>query len=802
MKTNPKDSGQELREILQHSPTAIYRRNYITDKYEYMSPAIKEITGYEPDEMLQMSMKEVTQLIFPDDRISTVEKLENHLASGGGTIQLTYRIIHKNGEIRWVSDTMHTFMDSNGQPLSTVGSLLDVTSRYQSEESLRRSQIEYKTILQTAIDGFYIIDVNAHFLDVNDAFCRMTGYSRKELLNLSIADLEIIENEESLKSHMNKIMQTGFDRFESKQKWKNNKIVDVEVISQYLKSEKKFFVFLRDITESKLTKERLYELNERFKLAAKSGHIGIWDLDCKTNLLTWDSQMYKIYGVQPGIPISFEYWMDLIHKDDIPLISDSIKKCILNKMEDSIEFRLFDPEDNIKYINSSHGVLLNKDDQVIRVVGINKDITDQKKSITEHLRLQNLESLGILAGGIAHDFNNILTSLSGQASLIYTRTKEENTRESISKILEATKRAVGLTHQLLTFAKGGTPQKSEINLQDIIEETTKFSLSGSNINPKFIFNHTYGLEADARQISQVIQNMVINAKQSMPNGGSLEISTDNISFDEDEPGIQIRIKDSGCGIPHNFLEKIFNPYFTTKETGSGLGLSVCHSIIKRHGGGIIVESLPGNGTIFIIKLPALSGILQKDTGEHDEKSKNTRYKNNTGSNSINANELIHSVDEQLTTDIHNITKFIDSSTNGIENKHEKCINGIQPLNLLIMDDEEPIREVLKDILIELGHFVTCASEGIEAFSIYKSSIEQNKPFDIVFLDLTIKGGLGGIDTMKKIRKINPSAKIVVSSGYADQIKSNFRDDGFDWKIDKPYTLDEINIAINRIININ
>jgi CheY-like chemotaxis protein len=278
----------------------------------------------------------------------------------------------------------------------------------------------------------------------------------------------------------------------------------------------------------------------------------------------------------------------------------------------------------------------------------------------------------------------------------------------------------------------------------LLEDITKFSLSGSNVEVEFEFKDTLSIEADYGQISQVIQNIVINSKQAMPGGGKVKISTEDFMIDEEKPYLKITLKDNGVGILPEHLNKIFDPYFSTKQSGSGLGLSVCHSIINRHGGKIFVNSQFGIGTTFEILLP--------------------------------------------------------TSEQGIRKPEEKQNIVTQKLRVLIMDDEDSIREILKEILIELGHNVIESLEGNEAIKFYKQSLEEKEPFDIIFLDLTIKGGLGGKETVKKLREINQKVKVVVSSGYADSSIAGFKEAGFDAKLNKPYTIEEVNEVIFQIVN--
>lgn len=241
------------------------------------------------------------------------------------------------------------------------------------------------------------------------------------------------------------------------------------------------------------------------------------------------------------------------------------------------------------------------------LLSIFRDITEKKKSESDHLRLKNLESIGIFAGGIAHDFNNLLTAILGNASLILDDIHDEEVKTNILRIIKSTNKASELANQLRIFASGGTPQKSIISIRKVIEKVSTVSPGGLNIQTDIHFEDSFSIEADPDQLLQALRIIIINSKEAMSEGGRLTLSTLDVLKDE-KPHVKIIIKDTGIGIPKEDLDRIYDPYFSTKtkgsEKGSGLGLSICYSIIKRHGGLIFVESQVGIGTTFEILLPA------------------------------------------------------------------------------------------------------------------------------------------------------------------------------------------------------
>ncbi len=381
---------------------------------------------------------------------------------------------------------------------------------------------------------------------------------------------------------------------------------------------------------------------------------------------------------------------------------------------------------------------------------------DEKQRIEEELfRTRHLESLGILAGGIAHDFNNLLTAILGNTSLAKMLTDRGNkVHARLEEVEKASIRARDLTQQLLTFSKGGAPIKKVTSIADVICDSTRFAMRGSKSRYRFnIMDGLWPVEVDEGQISQVISNITINADQAMPEGGEVTVTVENLTLGRDQivplqPGryIRISIADSGSGIAEEHLSKIFTPYFTTKPKGSGLGLATSYSIINKHGGAIKVESAEGAGTTFRIYLLASDGDIPEE-----EQVSGTIL---TGSGRV-----------------------------------------------LIMDDEESVRNTAGEVLSHAGYRVDYANDGAEAIDHFSKARMSGEPFDAVILDLTIPGGMGGEETIRKLLEIAPEAKAIVSSGYAHvPIMADFLEHGFKGMIAKPYQAVELCRVVREVIN--
>jgi len=391
------------------------------------------------------------------------------------------------------------------------------------------------------------------------------------------------------------------------------------------------------------------------------------------------------------------------------------------------------------------------------VIAIYSDETERKKMEEQIQHAHKMEAIGTLAGGIAHDFNNMLGVITGNISYILSNINEEDEFfEVISDIHNGAKHAQSLTQQLLTFAKGGAPIKKVTHINQLIKESSEFVLSGAKAVCDFqLSKDLWATEVDEGQINQVISNIVINANQAMADGGVISIGTVNILIGKDSilpilegRYIKVSIADTGTGISEKHLSKIFDPYFTTKEKGSGLGLATAYSIIKKHDGHIEAYPLENKGTVFNIFLPASS----KDVVE---------------------------------------IKKIEESTHTGKGK------------VLVMDDQEPILKMVGRMLNKMGYEAAFAFHGNQAIEMYQQSYESNDPFDFVILDITVPGGLGGVSTIPELKKIDPKVKAIVSSGYSnDPIMANFEDYGFCGVIPKPYTKKQLAEILNMVLNNN
>lgn len=389
-------------------------------------------------------------------------------------------------------------------------------------------------------------------------------------------------------------------------------------------------------------------------------------------------------------------------------------------------------------ITESAAPLYGKTGTITGAVLVFRDVTEKRRLEREAIKVQKLESIGVLAGGIAHDFNNFLTAILGNISL--ARLPGTDPETLLAEAEQACMRARELTQQLLTFSRGGAPVKRSTCIAELIHESAALALRGSNVRAEFeLASELWPVDVDPGQIMQAINNLMINAREAMPRGGKVRIRVENKII---EPGgplkagryVLIGVQDEGAGISSTDLPRIFDPFFTTKETGKGLGLTITYSVVKRHGGLLDVQSRPGAGTLFSLYLPAA--------------------------------EQRHARAPRLKTAL--------PAGSG---------------RILIMDDEVQIQHVACRMLALLGYEAECASDGESAVERYRAALAERRPFDVVVLDLTVPGAMGGRECLSALKALDPGVKAIASSGYAtDPIMTNPQRHGFLGMIAKPYEI--------------
>ncbi|HEY9074871.1 MAG TPA: PAS domain S-box protein, partial [Desulfobaccales bacterium] len=677
-----------------------------------------------------------------------------------------------------------TFSDSDSAIGGLIGAILDITERQQVEDTLRSTRDYLENIFANSADGIGIVDRDGKFTRWNKAAAEIYGYTFEELKGKSAFELYTDSGE--LDVMLKQLRQHGFIKnYEINMKKKDGSVFPASLSIKVLRNSDNEVIgsitVSRDLSETKWMmthlKNEIYQHKQARQALLESEQklINIIDflpdatfvIDTKGKIITWNRAIEEMTGFKaPDMEGkgNYEYALPL-YGERRPILIDlvlepqkGIKKYANVKREAgalTAVAHLTNFKGKETYLFAKASALIDSHGDIIGSIETIRDITDLRKAETDRLQFSKLESMSILAGGIAHDFNNILTAILGNISLAILDGKiEPQVQDRLSKAEQACLRAQGLSQQLLTFAKGGAPIKKIVSIANLLKESANLTLSGSKSRCEVsIPDDLWSVDADAGQINQVINNLLINADQSMPEGGIIKITGENCLVEAESnlpiskgKYVKFAIADQGTGISPKYLDKIFDPYFSTKQKGSGLGLATAYSIINNHSGHLQVESQLGVGTTFYIYLPA--------------------------------------VDQGVPAD---------------EPETVKPIMGQG--KVLVMDDEEIIREVLGRMLSRLAYEVDFSRDGSQAIKKYVAAQETDQPFAAVILDLTVPGGMGGQETLEKLLRIDPQVKAIVSSGYSDdQIMANFKEYGFSEVIAKPYRIVALSKILQRVIS--
>jgi len=497
----------------------------------------------------------------------------------------------------------------------------------------------------------------------------------------------------------------------------------------------------------------LKEARRRFKSVFDSLALTALILDKNCRVIFANDFLIRTIGWERD-EILGENWIDLVIPEDQKGAAwESFKNFLIgHEIHQPHEREVLTKSRERRYIRWSVTYLIDQDGVIEGTASIGEDITELLRARVEIQRNQKFESLGLLAGGIAHDFNNLLTVLVGNISLSRLRLNGDAGYADVCKYLAdaegAVVRATALTRQLLTFAQeSGRAKKNVIDLGSLLRESAGFSTHGTSVECEFDMpGDLWLVEVDDGQISQVFQNLIINAVQAMPNGGKIRISGENVTSKEDRRFVRIVIADNGVGMSAETLAKVFDPYFTTKATGNGLGLATSYAVAKAHGGKITASSTLGSGCAFIVSLPAADSA---------------------------------SVVEPEAT--------------------SETVWGRG--RILLLDDDETVSAVAKTMLNELGYEVECVKSGVDVVPYYTGMAGKGTPFAAVILDLTVPGGLGAEEIVKLLLEEDPGAVAIVSSGYAtNPIMVDYQEVGFKGALVKPYQLQELSKILGDLLD--
>lgn len=705
-----------------------------------------QMTGYAREDL--EGRKSWTEFVHPGDldRLLSYDR-QSRVDPRAAPNRYEFRLINRSGEIREIAINVTHIADTQ----QTVGFLLDITSQKMEAKALVDSKDRFQALVETTSDWIWEIDAHDRYTYASPKVKDLMGYEPEEVIGKQPYDFMPPAEGERLAALFATIKEARwpFAGLENLNRCKDGRQVVLETSGvPILAPDGRLLGYRgidRDLTSRKLMEEALRNEKARYQaiVQALEGFIYIFSEDYTLEFM--NNRAYEYHG---RYPLGEQCHRILYRREErcpwcrleAALAGDTGHVELLNPLDQRWYQIVFTP---VTYGGGRRAAMV-----------IHQDVTERKKLEEEVIKTCKLESLSIFAGGLAHDFNNILTAILGNINLM--RLQEGLPAELQDRLTDAERaciRASGLTQQLLTFAKGGAPVKTLASLPDLLRESAGFVLSGSRVRSDFFLPpDIWPTEVDPGQISQVFNNLFINAMQAMPEGGVIKIAAENLALPENEPDtplppgryVKIAVKDQGLGIPEKHLPKIFDPFFSTKQKGNGLGLTTTYSIVKKHLGLIRVESALGQGSTFYLYFPAAH------------------------------------------------PKTVLES-----NQDEIVLTGRG--RILVMDDEPTILQMLGLMLEKLGYEAEFAADGAEALKLYEVARDRGQPFDAVIMDLTIPGGMGGREAVHMLRRLDPQARAVVSSGYADDpVMADYEHYGFDGAIAKPYRVATLSRVLNRL----
>jgi PAS domain S-box-containing protein len=707
-----------------------------------INPAFTEMTGL-GREILGKTVLET----MPDTELEWIQKY--------GKVALTREPLHFesfSGALgKYFEVTVYS--PQKGQFLTIFA---DVSSRVQAEQKLRKSEERFRRLVEGLGDehAFFSHTAEGDFTYASASFGKLFGIPSERVVGMNWRELQL--DEESLEAGEesdDKILQEGERQsveLISVHSDGSRRVIEVNYGPVYENGEVAAMEGIcTDITKRKQYERKILERERILKMAQNLAKTGDWTLDYSSNKFEFSLAMQEIFGIQGRSKIGVEEIIDCVLPSDRKRVERDFQKYLTEPGSYSLEYKI-SVNNSIRYIRQGCNCEL-QNGVAKSLMGVVQDVTEAILMQESVLNGQKMEALGALAGGIAHDFNNLMGGIYGLIELAEMESTEEPVRETLQQAHKSMDRARALTNQMLTFAKGGEPLKKHLDIEDLLRTSVSFALSGSSIIVNYDFSENVpGVMGDKNQLTQVVDNLVINAMQAMNGRGRLNVSLQPVQVYRhqelnDGDYLKICIKDSGPGISQQHIHRIFEPFYSTKETGHGLGLSSSYSIIKKHGGNIQVYSGEEEGAEFCIFLP---------TGNQDD----------------------------------------------VENLSAARVPHMGEGRVLLLDDEESIRFSVGKMLETMGYDVVACSNGEECLI----QAEQHRGELTFFLfDLTLPGGMGGTETLRKVREMGIDVPAVVLSGYSDSAEVSFPEKfGFAGSLTKPFSAAELSTLLNEVLEQN
>ncbi len=799
-----RESEERFRQIAENVREVFWIASPDYRKMIYISPAYEEIWGCKCESLYE-NPKSWMDAIHSDARERVAAALER---DEDATFDQEYRIVRPDGSIRWIRDRAFPIRDESGQIIRKAGIAEDITERKRAEEVLQAAHHELEArvaqrtaelsernrrlqqeiaerrhaeeindaILRTSVTGFWIIDMKGRILEVNDAFCQLVGYTRDELLSMSVSDLEDIESSEDTDQHIQNIVATKFDRFDTRHRRKDGTLVDVEVSTNYLELHGgRIFAFFLDITQRKRAEEVLRESQRT--LATLMSNLPGMAYRC-ANDRDWSMEFVSegglaLTGYLPSDLTGGKVaYTQLIHADDRDAVWDDVQAALKERSPFQLNYRIRTAKGEEKWVWEQGCGVFSDEGELLALEGFITDITERKRveeewtQLEEQLRhSQKMEAAGTMAAGVAHDFNNLMMAIVGYVDLARSCAPEDReVTKALDGILQAARQVTGITKSLLTFSRKATLERVPVDFGRVVSESVEMLRhmlpAKIEVVTDICVSDDLWIEADATQIQQVLMNLAINARDAMPDGGQLRIvvtpkSAEAASLFPAVPTFGdgtavLVVEDNGIGIPEKIRARIFEPFFTTKtrDRGTGLGMAVVHGIVTQHHGYIDVESREGHGTRVTLAFPCCAfpepcGLSPR------ERSRRLKPAAQRGMGQT----------------------------------------------IILAEDDQAVGAIILTALRGAGYKVVQASDGVEAmraFGVHQADVR----LVVLDVDLPKKSGLACLQEIRQRRRdvpvivLSASPTFVLDSRYAEQATLLLR---------KPFQLPDLAALIDRAL---
>lgn len=790
-----KQSEERYRGLFENAVDGVYE-SPAEGGFRSANPAMARMLGFpRTEDMMRLTPGEAARIYVSPHRRDEFFAI---LGAGDHVSHFESEVRRLDGSTIWISENVRAKRDAQGRLVSLQGFVSDITARKQAEASLRASEQRYRELFQHSPVAILEIDSRATIeklrelrgAGVTDLAEWMTAHPGEAaaivghipVVGLNTAALQILgaKSVEEVRANLGRILTA--EAFEMRKRalfmvWEGRNVsegetrivaldgtartiyqrwwVPVDAERKLIDRTQLAFV---DLTEVRSAESALAAERERLSVTLRAMTESVITTDTAGRVRFMNEAAGDLTGWSPAMAVGRAV------EDVCSLVSEKTGRAVLAPVASALSAdrpmdlppcTLLRPR--LGVVRAVEGRCAPMHDMAGRGIGVVlvlRDVTARSRLEGELLRASKLESVGVLAGGIAHDFNNLLAIVMGnlQLALLDGPTAASGGRW-LHEAERGTIRARELTQQLLTFAKGGEPVRAAVRLTDVVRDAAEFALHGAAVRCEFdLETDVRAADADKGQIGQVVQNLVLNAVQAMPGGGVIRLGLRNDRIEDGAVAalvagdyIKLSITDTGKGIAPEQLGRIFEPFFTTKEHGTGLGLATVYSVVQKHRGHVTVESELGRGTTFHLWLPAARA-------------------------------------EPLAPVI--------------------SVTSLEPLKgrVLLMDDEEPIRVMTGRLLTRLGLEATVTSDGGEAVKQFALAQISGQPFDVVIMDLTVPGAMGGAAAMREILKIDPGARGIVSSGYSsDPVMANYREHGFRGSVPKPYRVGDFAQTLREVM---